>query len=1159
MNKYEKIIDTAINIVCPGSRCTISKILEESVKDLLINKYGENWRDNEELFFNAFNNLRTNFNMNAYTGDIPYLYAMYYMFLNVPKIELILLQLMKRKRLHKELKILDIGCSVGTTSAAILDLFTLFDNLCTLFNENKIVENITVDSIEGSKENIEVFNKNLKFYQSKLSEITKVSHIKINEPKEQDILNYDIKGKYDIVIISNVLNEIPYLHRKKLILNLEKNLTTSGEIILVEPASKSSSIALNKLKYEICEMTKLQCIAPCGTCSECNDNCWTFRENNIINGELVSYIDNIYEKYHDSKFKEFYNNRLKWSYCIFSNNIFNDKCTKINNLDNNNISNVKGYIVKRTNNLYTLCDAYGNKYEIVSTNGNLGNLTYGDYIEFKDISLSKDSIIIKEDSTIINLYNTKQNEKYRYKDIDIKNIEFILRRLWGYKKLRDGQFDIISKALEGKDILGILPTGAGKSICYQLPAMLGNGVSIVVSPLKSLIKDQVHNLQKVGFEFVDYIDSSKSAEEKAEVLSRFKAGSLKILYLSPERLQMVNFQNELKESLKDFNIDYFIVDEAHCASEWGHDFRPAYLKLKDVKNKMGDCNILAVTATASPKVKEDVLDIFNIKEENVINSKSLDRKEISLEVVNLEQGKSKDDFLRNYVSNKLPEILNENKIEDIHEDGAGLIFTIYANSKGSTTKFFSTEHIRDVVQSSGIKANLYHSKLNDKLREDIQDDFIGNKFPVLVSTKGFGMGIDKPNIRYILHMCYSNSLEAYYQEAGRAGRDGEHAHSVIIATSRSKECEKSFGSIDSCEPPCIDGWTCKFTEGVRCDYGMQAKFISGQYPTREVMRVNIFEFYNKFFLPSYQRRAYETKKTSHKFMFFVPEHKLSEYQKYLYYFQKFDFIVNYHIVDYQNNGARLGVEISDSFNKSNPNAIINEIVDKIIDRLQEFKKQKYNMLQVMWTYVSQDKQCRREFLMQYFGNDANYGEEGCKFCDVEGISEDQAIMATSTLRIKKLYDEINDSMRKNTFDLNNLKDLILESEREDLVENVKIRALRFLEDYTDNVVALFLASTITLKSDNSNAFARNQAYQLIEQLRENKDFTNIIKVFDHYLDIDDTVSFKILSENFKINNDLDLLARIINESSNKEWAEVVYKSYTKNKLNQLNKLFERRK
>jgi len=192
-------------------------------------------------------------------------------------------------------------------------------------------------------------------------------------------------------------------------------------------------------------------------------------------------------------------------------------------------------------------------------------------------------------------------------NVNKENLTYLLKSLWGFDDFREGQFDIIKGALMGQDMLGILPTGAGKSICYLLPALLGSGVSIIVSPRKSLIRDQIANLKSIGFEFVDYIEGSKSADEKRETLSRFQAGTLKVLYVSPENLQMREFQLELKEALKNVSLDYLIIDEAHCVSERGHDFRPSYLKLLDVVTTVGPATIIAVTATASPRVKEDIL------------------------------------------------------------------------------------------------------------------------------------------------------------------------------------------------------------------------------------------------------------------------------------------------------------------------------------------------------------------------------------------------------------------------------------------------------------------------------------------------------------------------------------------------------------------------
>ncbi|NLY46911.1 MAG: ATP-dependent DNA helicase RecQ, partial [Tissierella sp.] len=595
--------------------------------------------------------------------------------------------------------------------------------------------------------NIEAFNLNINYFKNRLNKYTDVEKVHINEPVCEDIKTANITNKYDLIIVSNVLNEIHFSKRQQIINNLSSKLEEHGDLIIIEPASKHNAIALNKLKRKISLITDLTSIAPCGVCEKCED-CWTFRTSHIANNRLVEYIDNLYERTYKSKFDDFYNNRLKWCYSILSKRSNLDRDLELNiessQYPNSFSLNIVG---NKENNKYKVCNGQGIRGLLVSETEELGFYEYGDLISLEDAEIRNDNEItinVTEDSKVINVYQSNKMEKYIFSNIKKENVVYILKRLWGYDEFREGQFEIIDAALCGKDILGILPTGAGKSICYQLPAMIGNGVSIIVSPLKSLIKDQVSNLHKIGFEFVDYIDSSKTPEEKKIVLSRFKAGSLKLLYVAPERIQMLDFQRELRKTLENFSIDFFIIDEAHCASEWGHDFRPSYLKLLDVVKLLSRPNLIAVTATASPKVKEDISKIFSIGEKDVINSKSLDRKEISLEVVNLSIYEGKDSKLKDLLSNTLPKILNKKNMEEMHTDGAGIVFTVYAKTNSPNTDPYGTQHILDQARKLDIDSNLYHSKLNDELRSSIQEEYTDNKFPLLVSTKGFGMGIDKP-------------------------------------------------------------------------------------------------------------------------------------------------------------------------------------------------------------------------------------------------------------------------------------------------------------------------------------------------------------------------------------------------------------------------------
>ena len=865
-NKYF-ILDKAINLIAPGNRFTQSKIIEDSIIDVLIDKYGSDWKQQSQRFFDAYEALRKNFRKESYYGDVPYFYLMYYMPLNIPKVQLVFLQLMRKKKLSRKLNILDIGSGVGTTTVAIIDLILLLDNLCELYGEDSFFDAISISTLEGSKDNITVYKKYISFFSERLSEDFCFDKVEINSPELVDMEMSEIQGNYDVIILSNVISEIEdYWYRSYYLISLRKNLTVNGDLIIIEPASKSKAKSMNKLKYDVCTSTDLKSFAPCGVSKECGQ-CWIFQTCDIANSDLVSFIDRLYEEKHTSKYQDtFYNERLKWAYCILSCNAPQELSSDLSASQYGVPTKVKIYIVgNRNNNTYVICDGKGNKGILTGKDIELGYFKFGDLLELENVIVSVSNtyrITLLPESNVTHHYSNTESTKTKYPILQERNLVYLLNRFWGFKHLREGQLELISEALKGSDILGILPTGAGKSICYQLPAILGSGVSIVVSPLKSLIKDQITNLKSIGFEFVDYIDGTKSKKEKNKTLSRFKAGSLKLLYLTPERLQMRDFQYELVKALNNLTIDYFIIDEAHCASEWGHDFRPSYLKLVDVAKAISDSSIIAVTATASPKVQEDILNIFQIRKENVITSQSLDRDEISFQVINLPIESSKDEYLKKTLLEDIPATLQREDINELNFTGSGIIFTIYASPTGKNTIPFGTDYVLGRVRELGIDSNLYHSKLEDSLREEIQDHYTQDKFPILVSTKGFGMGIDKPNIRYIVHMCFTNSLEAYYQEAGRAGRDRQHAHSIIISRARTQDCLQHKGNIVEYEPKCLYIWSCPYSQEPICDYGMQAKFIKDNYSDAHTTRKELEQFYQNLIQCSDGRNEFYITKCS---------------------------------------------------------------------------------------------------------------------------------------------------------------------------------------------------------------------------------------------------------------------------------------------------------
>ncbi len=552
----------------------------------------------------------------------------------------------------------------------------------------------------------------------------------------------------------------------------------------------------------------------------------------------------------------------------------------------------------------------------------------------------------------------------------------ILKEYWGYDEFLFPQQDIIESILNGNDCLAILPTGGGKSLCYQIPAMILDGITIVVSPLIALMQDQIQNLNSRGIP-AESISSQLSHDEIAVVISRCTLGKVKLLYIAPERLQ----SNFFLEALQNLPVKLIAIDEAHCIAQWGFDFRPSYLKIHLLREMFPNINFIALTATAPPKTANEIIETLKLKTPEVF-IKSLKRENLTYRVI--------------HSQNELDDLVYELK----KNPGSGIVFVRTRKKTFEVARFIKKKEIND---------DYFHAKLKKKKKKKKQKIWTESPDQIMVSTNAFGMGIDKPDVRTVIHLNMPDSLEAYVQEAGRAGRDGEKSVATLFL--QPYEVEDLEGIFKSSLPS-----KSEFEQIEKMFYNFFE--IGENERPEESLEFNLTEFINRFNL---------NKKKTEKTLQFLERKELIAFKKYAAYSKvrvysnprKIEFsksiqsqileslvrkypgilsdeksIVEFHIaVDLQKDVKKIKRQLqkmSDAgyinYNSKDIQYVnfkrpreSNYIKNNLWREFEQLQITKWKRLQDMIYYAVQSENCREKLILRYFGEKP---VQKCGCCDI---------------------------------------------------------------------------------------------------------------------------------------------------------------------------------
>jgi len=861
------IIETLQNLISPAGKSRLSRYVESTQFQVLFGEHPDPKLFYEEArqilhkhegrinelahYFTEFMQGGKNFKADIYSPDFLPAYLAYYFTTNVCKVQLILLELVKQGRLAGTYQVIDVGVGSGTTTIAVLDFMVAWATVCDLYGVEFPITELYLTGLDANSDCLNFAKNVVETYATMLPQTTAILE-KIRRWAEQaQWHNHDLKQQpmnisqeTTILVASNALNELGSRENWGHFNEAINVLAPNSLAIIIEPGDETKTSQLNAWrKHLLANTPQVLPIAPCGSefgqnqPHQCN-KCWNARRESLHQPELYKRFrlaaHNIVPD--KRKLDEYQNNLLSYSYsCLL-------KVTEIP-LVSELPPNTQRY-VGSVGNRMKLCPGYDEQAAAVYLEREAGFeiplFQHGDLISLEHVSstfsngkLGQERIfkIVDEHSCVKFAHEELEPQSNFLQSYSETAINELAYRFFGFPNMREFQHTILQRVLSGLHTLGIAATGGGKSECFILPAMLLSGITIVVSPLKSLMQDQYQERISKRYGLVDlatYINGDVSFKDRQSRLKRMELGHYKLIYFTPEQLERGYVLSSLKRAHERVGIRYLAIDEAHCISQWGHDFRPSYLNLLRRLRQDWKINptIIALTATASFEVRQDIceeleLNFKPIAEGGDVYVYSSNRHELNLivQVQNTTEEKAES------MVNELKNLIQEN--ENNTAPGAAIVFMSHTGGDNNKLSFYyphdkankplnpvEAQKSQEGLWSAGVtsfasylerqlqeQVAIYHGgmenqkngtapfnkadyigfgDLRGRNREEEQTAFIENEHDIMIATKGFGMGIDKPNIRLVMHRTPPGNLEAYMQEAGRAGRDGGLADVLLF-------------------------------------------------------------------------------------------------------------------------------------------------------------------------------------------------------------------------------------------------------------------------------------------------------------------------------------------------------------------------------------------